>query len=302
VAQKTPDGSITAEIWAARGGRVEYSTFGGLTYSKLGLNGSKIIFSPGITGQGRGTSKDSAQIMEKMNGLLAHEGLKPKHIVRQWNYIPRIINPCLKEDHRQNYQLFNNARAVFYNQHHFTSGFPASTGIGMKCGPLTVGFIALSGADAMPLSNPQQIDAHRYSGKVLVPTGDEKPDESPRFERAKAFRLNEQLHVLVSGTASIKGEDTIGLDDAAEQSRYTVSNIEKLIARENLLKHGLEVNGALRKDTYLRVYYKDLVYYPIIKAQVERTKLNTNVVYLEASVCRPDLLVEMECALIYENS
>lgn len=302
VAQKSPDHSLTAELWAVQDIEPRYRSFMNRAYSLIETDGKKLLFSPGITGQGSGTAKDTAQVMQEMQALLSHEGMEPGQLVRQWNYIPRIINTSIKKQNRQNYQLFNNARAVFYNRHHFTSGFPASTGIGMKCGPLTISFIAQSGISTKALSNPWQTDAHKYSGKVLVPAHEDKPDESPRFERAKAFRIGQKLHVYVSGTAAIKGEETVAIGDAAEQSRITISNIEELISHENLLRHGLNHSPAKPLATYLRVYYKDLVYYPIIKAQVERSKLFTNVVYVEAHICRPDLLVEMECALIYENS
>lgn len=84
-------------------------------------------------------------------------------------------------------------------------GYPAATGIGCDSGGVMVIVYAVKGFDGanLPLDNPLQVPAHRYSGRVLA-SGKEAVRTTPKFERV---RLLGDV-VFVSGTAAIKGEDS----------------------------------------------------------------------------------------------
>ena len=74
---------------------------------------------------------------------------------------------------------------------------------------------AVKGFDGanLPLDNPLQVPAHRYSGRVLA-SGKEAVRTTPKFERV---RLLGDV-VFVSGTAAIKGEDSEFSEDTRVQA------------------------------------------------------------------------------------
>ena len=100
---------------------------------------------------------------------------------------------------------------------------------------------------------------------------------------------------FVSGTASVVNQQTVHAGDAALQTEQTVENIAKLIAPENLVRHGLPGAGASLRDlAKLRVYVKRHEDYGACREVVERMLPGVPVLYLRADMCRPELLVEIE--------
>jgi enamine deaminase RidA (YjgF/YER057c/UK114 family) len=172
-----------------------------------------------------------------------------------------------------------------YDRADFPVGYPAATGIGQATGGIHLEFIALDAPTAVevsPISNPQQIDAHCYSTDVLVgrPAGHLPERTSPKFERAKRLAWDGGEIVFVSGTASIVGEQSVGLGDPVEQTRTTLGHIGGLLGGET--------------PSYLRAYVKHARDIAAVRGVCEKTYPHTPVTYVEADVCRGELLVEIE--------
>jgi enamine deaminase RidA (YjgF/YER057c/UK114 family) len=219
----------------------------------------------------------------------------PVHsIVRQWNYLENILG---FDGEEQRYQEFNNVRSVFYAEHFKETGFPAATGIGMNRGGVMVEFVAIQSdkARTCPLDNPGQMAAYGYSGEVLV-GGKTCTKTTPKFERARYLELFDKKLIFISGTASIRGEKTVGIGDAEEQTVVTIENIQRLYSEDVLAQ--LPDNNLQPRYGHARVYVKNREDFAIIKKTFKRYYGNLPVVYIIADICRDDLLVEVEGKVI----
>jgi enamine deaminase RidA (YjgF/YER057c/UK114 family) len=239
-----------------------------------------------------------------MKQILDQEQMDFSQVIRQWNYIENITERVPYNNvSRQNYQMFNDARSIFYDQADFINGYPAATGIGMNAGGVVLEFIALdifASARIEPLKNPGQVDAHRYSQDVLI--GKEMngltQKTTPKFERAKAVVNSGSLSVYISGTAAIQGQKTIASREAAIQTGITIDNINKLVSADNLKSHGIITDPALLNYSHIRVYIKHKEDISKIKEVCHQYYEEVPALFLVADVCRDSLLVEIEGAIV----
>ena len=129
-------------------------------------------------------------------------------IIRQWNYIERIT---AFDGQDQHYQAFNNARSDFYSKTEWTNGYPAATGIGANLGGILIDVDAAvfttPDAFATPIDNKLQVAAHAYSEQVLEVARQKKT--TPKFERAKSMTFQDRKLIYISGTAAIRGEESL---------------------------------------------------------------------------------------------
>ena len=276
--------------------------WGGFPYSVIESGPDRMLFAAGLTGglRPRDMAGRSRAALEAAGRILAREGLSAGDIVRQWNYLEGIIavrasrtGPC------QNYQEFNDSRRDFYSRSAFAAGYPAATGIGARDGGVIVDFRALAprrGLRIVPLSNPLQKDAHRYSRHVLVGgDGADGPAKSaPLFERAKFVGDGTSGLVYISGTAAIRDQSTAGAGDTAAQTRITIENIRRLVSAANLRRHGVAVRGETGPPAYLRAYVRRGRDLGAVRAACRRAFGDIPSHFVRADICRDDLLVEIE--------
>lgn len=239
---------------------------------------------------------DSEKAFSRLNEILNSVNFEMNSIVRQWNYIENILG---FDGNEQRYQEFNNVRSVVYDDSFKEKGYPAATGIGMNLGGIIIEFIAIQSSDlvTLPIDNPEQVAAHSYSKKVLV--GDECVlKTTPKFERARYLELFGKKIIFISGTASIRGEHTVGIGDPVEQTEITIENIKQLYSEKVLAM--ISTGDLLPKYGHARVYIKDRKDFAAIKKTFRMHFGNLPVVYIVADICRPDLLVEIEGKVILE--
>ena len=231
----------------------------------------------------------AAEVFAKMGAVLQQEKMTFGHVVRQWGYIEGLLDvrdDCPKG--HQRYQAFNDVRTAAYARSEFPSGYPAATGIGQATGGVVLEFIALDApldVGVAPLSNPRQTDAHCYSREMLV--GESlarlKNKSTPKFERAKLVTRGDEETVFVSGTAAIVGERSVAPGDVEAQTRTTIENIAALVGDTRLSR--------------LRAYVKRSEDIGAVRAICEDAYGSIPAVYVQADVCRDELLVELEGAL-----
>ena len=249
------------------------------------------------------------EALDRAESELVSAGFGLHQVVRTWFYIPRLLEQG--SEGAQRYQRFNDARSVFYGRSRSSgllecllrpgrgpcscSVYPASTGIGARAGPLVVEMEALDpGAGSVwvcPVENPKQESAYCYPNEVLVGGG---PLSRPLFSRALLEVAEGKARILVSGTASIREARTLHVGDVAAQADLTLDNIEVLISEENLQAYGYNGGWGLSDLSQIRVYLKEGADLDIVRQVCERRCKGVPALYLQANVCREDLLVEIE--------
>ncbi|TYQ16241.1 UNVERIFIED_CONTAM: enamine deaminase RidA (YjgF/YER057c/UK114 family) [Acetivibrio alkalicellulosi] len=305
IAQSPVSSKIAAEVCyvdleSSHDLKVEYKCFDNFNYCVIRIGDVKEVISSGITFFEENLSLYD-QIFKSFNTIeeiLQREEMTFWNVVRQWNYVEEITAQKISKGKMiQNYQLLNDIREHTYRKYNFTNGYPSATGIGMKTGGAVIAFIASSLGDGVtPIMNSEQIDAHKYSKKVLVGDAIEGMVDkaTPKFERAKLVEANGTKEIYVSGTAAIKGEKTLGIGDVAEQTLITIDNINKLLSVDNLKKQEIFIEGLQLEYTYLRIYAKDKSSVEIIEQIIKENYKDVKTLIVVGDICRNNLLVEIE--------
>ena len=255
----------------------------------------KEIYASGLTGLVRGDIYENSNMaFTMMEKILNAENLNFSNIVRQWNYIENITHIPDKKQNYQHYQIFNDVRSDYYNKSKFIHGYPSATGIGTDICGLVINFIAISASKnikIVPVMNPGQIDAHKYSQKVLVGSGVYKKEEktSPKFERGKLVKSDEGTKIYISGTAAILGEDTVFPTDVAKQTMATINNIKKLVNSENVSRLDEILPVGNDNYSYVRSYVKHKKDIAIVKQLCEKHFKSECFQYLSSDICRDNL-------------
>ena len=282
VSQRPLDADIVLEVHYYQPDENEclfYKTYDGFSYVVLTNNYGKFLYAGGL----HASLDDDVYIQSRnvfniLDYIMQKEGFPIESIVRQWNYIGNITS--YDSFGNQHYQMFNNARSEFYNSSSWTNGFPAATGIGTKGNYVVVDVDAVVDENLefkiKPIDNKLQIAAHAYSTKFLekAKTG----LTTPKFERAKSLNLNDERLIYVSGTAAIRGENSVTAD-VLEQLYVTMENIRQLISGS--------------KIRLLRVYLKKTEDYEQVQ-KVLSGYTDVELSYFLADVCRNELLIEIE--------
>jgi chorismate lyase/3-hydroxybenzoate synthase len=205
------------------------------------------------------------------------------HLIRIWNYLADI-NVQSGGDER--YRHFNSARQMaFRNSGRATMGtVPAACALGSPTGsPLSIYFLAARQAPKM-IENPRQTSAYHYPPKF--------GRHSPLFSRACVWGDFGSSRLFISGTASIVGHETLHRGDVVAQTRETMTNIGALVAEANKLVDSARYSVEALK---LKVYVRRPGDLDAIESTLARILRSTSsVIYLQADVCREDLLVEIE--------
>jgi chorismate lyase / 3-hydroxybenzoate synthase len=204
------------------------------------------------------------------------------HLLRVWNYLPQIN---VDTHGMERYRQFNSARrsALVASGRDLTGNVPAACALGSVNGsPLVIYFLASREAPTV-IENPRQVSAYEYPAQY---------GPKPAFSRASVLREACGSILFISGTASIVGHQTVHAGDVAAQTRETLVNIEALLGEAN------RVSGAPRfgmETLAYKVYVRNSADLPLIQSQLH-TALGreAQVVYLQADICRQDLLVEIE--------
>jgi chorismate lyase/3-hydroxybenzoate synthase len=206
-----------------------------------------------------------------------------RYPIRIWNYLPDINREA---DGDERYRHFNSARqSAFLNSGRTTVGsVPAASALGSPAGsPISIYFLAAKHPPVM-IENPRQTSAYYYPPKFGI--------HSPVFSRACVLSESAGTTLFVSGTASIVGHETIHQGDVVAQTRETLANIRALLEEANRVVggaryalDGLKLKVYVRQPTDLRA---------IEAVLTAALPASTSIVYLQADVCREDLLVEIE--------
>jgi chorismate lyase / 3-hydroxybenzoate synthase len=216
--------------------------------------------------------------------LLQIRALGYPHLLRVWNYFPRIN---LESDGFERYQRFcvGRHRALAEGLLDFPRALPAGTAIGTASGPLTIYFLAAR-KSAMHIENPRQMNAYEYP-PVYGPC-------SPSFARATLkTSFTGGPHLFLSGTASVVGHASQHIGEPHCQTRQILHNLTTLTRHTEQL-HGFTC-GQMDRQALLKVYIRHPEHLSAI-ADILKQELpdRTQILYLQGDICRRELLVEVE--------
>ena len=191
-------------------------------------------------------------------------------LVRIWNLIPNINEG---DGDNETYRQFSLARAEIFAGHKELLGeYTAASALGRKTPGLLVYFLA-SHQTGDPIENPQQVSAYHYP-RCHGPA-------SPSFARAT---LHERI-LYVSGTAAIEGHASLFPGDIEQQCKLALLNIERVVQAANF-----DITAG-----YLRCYLRQPAHLSAAQKMLNgSTFTNLPVIWLQADICRSELLVEFE--------
>jgi chorismate lyase / 3-hydroxybenzoate synthase len=281
-------GSDLCEVWRVAGSAVPLSS--GSVHARVSyrssddlLFGSLNIAERDIDADGEAGALQRATEIAYQEIFDVLDETEHRHLIRIWNYLPEI-NAQAGGDER--YRHFNSARqTAFRKSGRATMGtVPAACALGSPAGsPLSIYFLAAR-RPARMIENPRQTSAYHYPPKF--------GRHSPIFSRACVWGESGRARLFVSGTASIVGHETIHRGDVVAQTRETMVNIGALLEEANRIVGSSHYS---LNDLRFKVYVRKPSDLPAIEGTLSEL-LNpvAAIVYLQADVCREDLLVEIE--------
>ena len=285
-------------------GQVEYHSAEGINYCTITtVDGLQECWMVGAMSSGKYTNRfetaDRAFMLLK--SVLDCSGLNFGNIVRQWNYVGNILeSSSIGGSLMQHYQIFNEIRNKYYTQYRKSQNFPAATGIGMNSAQVSIDCFAIrehADLQVIAISNPNQEESYQYGQEVLVGNPMVRK-QAPQFERAILLKSATTARLIISGTASIVGQKTFGIGDVELQTKITISNIEVLASPANLKNHCPDLNVYPEKYSYLRVYIKNRNDIDAVKRICNEHFGEAPITFVQADICRGDLLVEIEAEKI----
>lgn len=273
-------GAPMADLWIASG-RVDSGRSGAARWR---TDGHWMLGSIDLHEDGQGLERAAEAAYRDLFQALEDTGCP--HLLRVWNYLPRI-----NEDGGglERYRQFNAGRQQAFIEagQAIFEGAPAACALGVQRGALSIRFLA-GQQPPLPIENPRQVSAYRYPSAY--------GPRAPTFSRAALAALGgEQLALFISGTASIVGHATVHAEDVAEQTRETLRNLAVVVDEANrLCNAGFSVE-ALHPVVYVR-HAADApqVREVLVDILGPHAPLLAHAVYLQADICRQDLLVEIE--------
>jgi chorismate lyase / 3-hydroxybenzoate synthase len=261
--------------------RVRFRRSENLLFGCIALAESEIAGPPTVPAAPSALRTATEQAYREICATL--DALGYPHLLRVWNYLPDINRDT---DGIERYRQFNHARreALRASGRTLAGNVPAASALGAASGsPLVVYFLAARTAPAF-IENPRQQSAYRYPRRY--------GSHAPVFSRATLLRQHDSLTLFISGTASIVGHRSIHVGDTAAQTRETLTNIAALLEEANRAERAARFSlGSLACKVYVR-RPADLA---VIRAELGKAlEPAARVIYLQADICRQDLLVEIE--------
>lgn len=209
------------------------------------------------------------------------------HLVRIWNHFSAITG---EQQGVERYQRFSIGRQAAFDRHGITepSSMPAASAMGTRGHDFLVYALA-SRRPATAIENPRQVSAYHYPRRY-GPT-------SPAFSRAMLTNWGSESHLYVSGTASIVGHESQHDGEWAAQAEEVRRNLEVLLQHASACQT-IRMSRLLAGST-VKIYARQME--PAVAAlgrslaEVWGQRLPS--LFIEADLCRADLLIEVEAVL-----
>lgn len=217
---------------------------------------------------------------ERLIALAREKGFG--HVYRMWNYLGAINQDNARGEER--YRDFCSGRSQAFEVMNVSLGeLPAATGIGLSSGGVAVFLIAHRHVRGINLENPSQLPAYHYPPRY--------GRRSPSFARATVMEGVERTVLYLSGTASIRGHESIG-ETVEEQLSVTIETIRSLLDAARKRFSRLENGRFESMKLYVR-HPEDAVVVREGISQAFQCPLEQSPLFI-ADICRAELLLEVE--------
>jgi enamine deaminase RidA (YjgF/YER057c/UK114 family) len=262
---------------------VQFRRTEGILFGSISIDEAQVSTPP--AGSGGTPTSPLQEVTTRLYGEICAtlEAERYPHLLRVWNYLPHINRIS---EGTERYQQFNTARqkALQTFGRAVVGSVPAASALGsIGDGPVVVYFLAGRTAPIF-VENPRQVSAYHYPPEYGT--------HSPAFSRAALLSEPENLTLFISGTASIVGHRSLHPGDVAAQARETLINIEALVGEANRLQRGVRFSMA---TLVYKVYVRRPSDLPVIQAVLATAPCaSAQIIYLQADICRQELLVEIE--------
>jgi chorismate lyase/3-hydroxybenzoate synthase len=231
------------------------------------------------------TSLSSGAFIEAVRcayqALAADLSTRGRHPLRFWNFIPDIhaqLGPVGDRYMAFNVGRFEGFSAWFGAPDVFSHKVATSSAVGIEGKAFWV-YVLASDTRAVSVENPRQIPSYRYSQRFGL--------RPPCFARASKIASA----LLIGGTASIVGEDSLHAQHIEAQTSETLRNIAEVIAM-GIPGSSLSPLDALRD---VRVHVTDPAHAATVIELLTKRAPNVRCVeVVRAEMCRRELLVEIE--------
>lgn len=227
---------------------------------------------------------DLAQISEAAYQEILHwlSDQPQRHLWRIWNVFSGINRG---DGDQERYRVFCAGRHQAFSRSAARIGladeqYPAASAIGGEQPELLVVFLAGT-QPSRQVENPRQVSAYHYPRQY--------GPKSPAFARASWVGQPESDDgcLLVSGTASIVGHESLHLGDWRKQLEETHRNIEALVDAAS--------TKSRLKPQALRLYLRDgSSELAVVSAMKELWGAETPIAAVRGDICREELLLEIE--------
>ena len=237
-------------------------------------------------------NKETFESKEKHDGEASH-GIKKmtmaRNLVRTWIYVTNID---------VNYQGVVEARNDVFDQQGLTADthYIASTGIGgatpVRHAAVGIDFLTVPGIEEEDKHYLQALDhlnpTHEYG--VAFERGTRLTFPSSKEDAAKepaSIKSGTKQQFFISGTASIDKHGAVVYEgDVVRQTGRLLENIGAL------LKDG---DATMNDIQYFIIYLRDISDYQTVEHLMQQFYPQIPHIIVEAKVCRPGWLIEMEC-------
>ena len=275
-----PGGGGVVELWRGSGpvergteGPIRYAHDGNLLFGILELDERQY---DGI----QAAAQAAYEAIEQF-----HRRRDQRHLLRMWNYIGDINRGSGDEERYKQFCLGRSRGFANVPE----QAFPAATAVGRRDGLPLLQLCWLAGREAgRPVENPRQVEAYHYPRQY--------GPAPPSFCRAINVPGGQ---LMVSGTASIVGSDSVHGGDLRAQLDETALNLRRVLEAAAADARAPE-RAELPAGTVIKAYFRDRAAAPLAAARLEEILGgDVRVVALEADICRSELLVEIECVCDY---
>ncbi len=272
--QQLGSATPTYEVWTSNEA-VNYGSSHGVNWAAT----SELLLCSVVSDDNDATTLDSLSQSTYEALLKVTSQLGYPHLLRAWNYIEGVnIGQGDSERYKQ-FCLGRHNAFQSHSQHKGDASYPAASAVGHHANTLTA-YILAAKQPGTHFENPEQVSAYRYPRQY--------GPKSPSFARATLNPNRDSVYI--SGTASIKGHETLHPNDTQAQLSVTFDNISQLLEH---VGQGSEL-AKTPEITSVKVYIRHPEELEAVRSRVSEQYPSANILYVQGDICRSDLNVEID--------